>query len=70
MPIISGLDSITSRIGKYIDGFLQPLVSGTPSYIKDSAQVIRRFESLEWRDGYIMATADVTFLYTSGSQPF
>lgn len=34
--IISGLDSITSRIGKYIDGFLQPLVSATPSFIKDS----------------------------------
>lgn len=63
-PIISGLDSITSRIGKYIDGFLQPLVSGTPSYIKDSAQVVRTFENLEWKEGYIMATADVASLYT------
>lgn len=26
-PIISGIDSVTARIGKYIDGFLQPLVT-------------------------------------------
>lgn len=34
--IISEIDSITSRAGKYIDGFLQPLVKSLPAYIKDS----------------------------------
>lgn len=52
-PIISSLDSVTSHIGKYIDGFLQPLVSKTPSFLKDSSQ-----------ENYIMATADVASLYT------
>lgn len=31
-PIIRGLDSVTFRVGTYIDNFLQPLVSKTPSY--------------------------------------
>lgn len=28
-PIVSGIDSITSRVGRYIDHFLQPLVVQT-----------------------------------------
>lgn len=36
-PVISGLDSVTSRIRKYIDGFLQSLVSQTQSFLKDSS---------------------------------
>lgn len=39
-PIINGIDSVTSRIGRYIDHFLQPLVSKTPSYLKESMQAI------------------------------
>lgn len=35
-PIISGIDSVTSRIGRYINVFLQPLVVQTPSFLKDS----------------------------------
>lgn len=63
-PIISGLDSVTSQIGKYIDGFLQSLVSQTPSFIKDSSQVIQALGTMEWKESYIMATADVASLYT------
>lgn len=30
-PIISSIDSVTSRIGRYVDTFLQPLVTATLS---------------------------------------
>ena len=63
-PIISGIDSITSRIGKYIDEFLQPLVTQTPSYLRDTTQVLNLLSETVWREGYIMATADVNSLYT------
>lgn len=53
-----------SRIGKYIDGFLQPLVSQTPSFLKDSTDVIDKLGELEWKERYILATADLASLYT------
>ena len=39
-PIVGGIDSITSRVGKYIDYFLQPLVQKVPSYLKDTKHVL------------------------------
>lgn len=36
--IVSGINSITSRIGKYVDVFLQPLVN-TPAFLKDTMQI-------------------------------
>lgn len=35
-PIVSGIDSVTSWVGKYIDTFLQPLVRQMPLYVKDT----------------------------------
>lgn len=29
-PIVNGVDSLTSRLGQYLDYFLQPLVTSTP----------------------------------------
>lgn len=63
-PIISGIDSVTARIGRYVDDFLQPLVIATPSYLRDITQVIILLDGCEWREGYILVTADVTSLYT------
>lgn len=40
-PIVSGIDSLTSRVGKFIDQFLQPLVTRTPAFLKDSMQIIK-----------------------------
>lgn len=48
-PIISGIDSVTARIGRYVDDFLQPLVTATPSYLKDTTQVINLLGECEWR---------------------
>lgn len=35
-PIISGCNSLLDPLSKYLDFFLQPLVSLTPSYLKDT----------------------------------
>lgn len=64
-PIISGIDSVTSRVGKYIDFFLQPLVVGTPSYLKDTKHVLNILREVEWKATYMLVTADVASLYTS-----
>lgn len=62
--IISGIGSVTSRVGKYIDYFLQPLVVKTHSFLCDSMQVFNILRDIEWKDGYIFATVDVSSLYT------
>lgn len=35
-PIISGINLVTPRIGRYIDFHLQPIVKLIPSYLKDT----------------------------------
>lgn len=62
--IISSIDSVTARIGSYVDEFLQPLVTASPSYLRDTTQVINLLLEYECRDGCILATADVASLYT------
>uniref|UniRef100_A0A8C5MIH2 Reverse transcriptase domain-containing protein n=1 Tax=Leptobrachium leishanense TaxID=445787 RepID=A0A8C5MIH2_9ANUR len=63
-PIVSGINSITSRISEYIDLLLQPLVVRTQAYLKDTISLLRLLEEIEWKDNYIMATCDVNSLYT------
>lgn len=55
-PIVSGIDSLTSRVGKYVDHFLQPAVTKT--------QVIKEIASLSVEDDVLLVTADVSSLYT------
>lgn len=64
-PIISGIDSITSRIGKYIDFYLQPLVMGTPSFLRDTKHVINILSTIEWQPTYLLVTPDVASLHMS-----
>lgn len=52
-PIVSGKDSVTSHIGRYIDFYLQPLVRRTPSYLKDTGETIRLLEGLDIPGDYI-----------------
>lgn len=63
-PIISGIDSLTSRLGSYLDTFIQPVVVGLPSYIKDSSVVIKLFKDLIPGPDMFLATTDVSSLYT------
>lgn len=53
-PIISGIGSITSRAGRYIDNYLQPLVVNTPSYLKDTTQVINILDEIEWKEMWLL----------------
>lgn len=55
---------MTARIGKYIDGFLQPLVTSTPAYLKDITNVLNLLNDFQWKKGYLLVTADVAALYT------
>lgn len=64
-PIISGIDSVTSRVGKHIDHYLQPLVVGTPCFLKDTKHVINLLSDIEWKASYTLITADVASLYTA-----
>lgn len=63
-PIVSGIGSIMSRVGKYIDHFLQPLVHQVPSYVKDTRHVINLLSKIRSNDQTLLVTADVTSLYT------
>lgn len=65
-PIINGIQSINARIGEYVDKFLQPLVSQTRAFLRDTKHLIQILDSLDLKrdQKYIIATADVASLYT------
>lgn len=66
-PIINGIHSINARLGEYVDNFLQPLVPSTPAYLRDTKHLIQELNNIEIRPDqkYLLATADVSSLYTS-----
>lgn len=61
--IISEIDSLFSRLGKYLDQYLQPLVP----YLKDSRQLISELKHLEKEEGKLLVTIDVNS-YTNNVQ--
>ena len=63
-PIVNGIDSVTSRLGQYLDYFLQPLVSKMEAYLRDTKQVIQILDTLTCTQDTILVTADVGSLYT------
>ncbi|XP_077341766.1 suppressor of cytokine signaling 5 isoform X1 [Lithobates pipiens] len=63
-PIVSGIDSVTSRVGRYIDFFLQPLVKKIPSYVRDTKQILNMLNTYKPTPGLWLVTADITSLYT------
>lgn len=54
---------MTSRIGRYIDFHLQPLVKSMPSYLKDTKDTIALLQQVNYSED-LLVTADVTALYT------
>lgn len=48
-----------------MDHYLQPLVMGTPSFLKDTKHVINILDTVEWKPTYLSVTADVASLYTA-----
>lgn len=69
-PIISGIDSVTARIGGYIVFYLQPIVKKVPSFLKDTKDVIKLLSEINVEEGVLLATVNVTFLYTCISHEF
>lgn len=63
-PIVSGIDSITSCIGKFVDHFLQPLVTKTKAFLKDSRQIINEISTINMVKEALLVTADVSSQYT------
>lgn len=65
-PIVSGCDSVTDNLSKYITHFLQPLAEKLPAYIKDTTHFLQELERLPpLPPGAFLVTADVTSLYTN-----
>jgi len=65
-PIVSANNSPTEKISQLADYFLQPLVSKTASYVKDTTDFINKIESIDKVSaGTILCTIDVTSLYTN-----
>lgn len=66
-PIINGIQSINSRLGEYVDNYLQPLVLKTPAYLKDMKHLIQELKKIAIQPDqkYILVTADVSSLYTN-----
>lgn len=64
-PIVSGVNGPTEKLSAFIDYYLQPLIPSIPSYIKDSAHLIRILEQEVLDRDCILATIDVRALYPS-----
>ena len=68
-PIISGCNSLTQQISRFLDFHLKPLVQNLPSYLQDTLDFLRQVEELnrskELHDKMILVTIDVTALYTN-----
>lgn len=62
-PIVHGIDSLTSRLGQYLDYYIHPAVQQTQAYLKDMKHILQLLAATPVLEGRtILATADVTSL--------
>lgn len=45
-PIVNGIDSVTSRIGQYLDHFMQSSVQNTKAFLKDTTSFLQKLKML------------------------
>ena len=64
-PIVSGCSGPTERISSFLDHIIKPLVPTIPSHIKDSPHLISLLENTPIPSNAILATIDVSSLYTN-----
>ena len=65
-PIVSGFNSPTDNLAKYLTHYLQSLTEILPSHIKDSKHFLQILETIDKiPNNAILVTADVTSLYTN-----
>lgn len=67
-PIISGIGSVHSRLGEYLDVFLQPLAGKGQAFIKYSKDVIDLLKQIKVNDSTQLVTIDVESLYPNIKQ--
>ena len=64
-PIVSGIGGPTEKISSFLDHFLQPIVSKTPSYLKNTKELLSILNSTQITNDTILCTIDVKSLYLS-----
>ena len=64
-PIVSANGCPSERISQFVDHFIQPLVQKLPSYLRDSTHLINILKGLPLPDIAILASLDVTSIYTN-----
>lgn len=62
-PIIAGIGSMEERLSAWMNSFLQPLVSLTPAFIKDTKHIVNIMDGQEWQNKYMWLACDVIGLY-------
>lgn len=63
-PIISGIDSLYSRVGEYLDKYLKSLLTQGKPYLKDSRELINMLQKVEVSPNTVLVTADISiFVY-------
>ncbi|CAJ0934348.1 unnamed protein product [Ranitomeya imitator] len=64
-PIVSGIGGLCEPACRFVDFYLQRCVESLPSFVKDTTDVLRRFDGLTLEDDMWLVTCDVESLYTS-----
>ena len=66
-PIISGYDSLTTKLSIFIDYYLKPIVKRIPSYIQDTTHFLRTLRGFAGTilQNSTLVTFDVKSLYTN-----
>ena len=65
-PIVSGIGSVLEPLSQFADHFLKPLVQSTPTYLKDTGDLLRILKDLTFDPQVnLLVSLDVESLYTS-----
>lgn len=65
-PVISGNESLTEPISKYVDFFIKPLLPTLPAYIQDTTEVLSKIKENNFvGSNVLLVTMDVEALYTN-----
>lgn len=66
-PIVNGIESVTARVGQYLDHFLQGSVITTKAYLKDTTDFLQKLKAVTFLTDstLFLVTADVSSLYTN-----
>ena len=67
-PVISSCGSPLNRIAELLDFYLLPEVKKSPAYLKDTADTIRKIETLVLPENVILASINIVSMFTTVNQ--